>query len=88
MPHVVWRATTEMDRIYFQTHPIHLQRWDISLYRQVQERERRLWHQWIAQHLDVISVETSDEEQDSSDDEETIFDLYSTTRLVIGDDWL
>ena len=24
MPHVVRRATTEMDRIYFQTHPIHL----------------------------------------------------------------
>ena len=86
MPHVVRRATTEMDRMYFQTHPIHLRRWDVSLYRQVQERERRLRHQWIAQHLDLISVETSDEEQDSSDDEETIFDLYSTTRLVIGDD--
>ena len=48
MPHVVRRATTEMDRIYFQTHPIHLRRWDVSLYRQVQERERRLQHQWIA----------------------------------------
>ena len=80
MPHVIRRATTEMDRMYFQTHPIHLRRWDVSLYQQIQERERRLRHQWIAQHLDCISVEASDEEQESSDDEETIFDLYSITR--------
>jgi BTB/POZ domain len=79
MPHVARRATTEMDRIYFQNHPYHLRRWDMNLYRQIQERERRLLSEWIVRYQDCTSEE-------DSDDEETIFDLYSTTERIISDD--
>jgi len=66
MPQIARRATVEMDKMYFQSHPLHLRRWDVTLHRQNQERERRLRQEWIDRSIDYGSSE-----------EETIFDLYS-----------
>jgi hypothetical protein len=86
MPHVARRATRELDKSYFQNHPIHLRRWDITIYRQVQERQRQLRQEWIVNHSDYITVvEESDDEGESTDTEEEIINFYGATE-IIGDD--
>jgi hypothetical protein len=86
MPHVARRATRELDKSYFQNHPIHLRRWDVTTYRRVQERQRQLRREWVINHPDnIVVVEESDDEQSTTDMEGEIINFYGATE-IIGDD--
>jgi hypothetical protein len=86
MPHVARRATRELDKSYFQNHPIHLRRWDVTTYRRVQERQRQLRREWVINHPDnIVVVEESDDEQSTTDTEGEIINFYGATE-IIGDD--
>jgi hypothetical protein len=86
MPHVARRATRELDKSYFQNHPFHLRRWDVTTYRRVQERQRQLRQEWVVNHPDyIIAVEESDDDQESTDSEGEIINFYGATE-IIGDD--
>lgn len=84
MPHVARRATRELDRAYFQNHPFHMRRWDISLYRRVQEQQRRLRNTWVDSYSDYLFDE--DEIDEQGNDIEGIIDMYNQTGVIISDD--
>ena len=86
MPHVARRATREMDKSYFQNHPIHLRRWDVTTHRRVQERQRQLRQEWVTNHPDnIVVVEESDDEQEATDTEGEIINFYGATEIISDD---